>query len=509
MAYDQPNYYSSWTSAELGYPKAPAPPPGDQPPGGPAWTTPPFLTYQSLVTTAARTWLWTSDEALKNSQQNALAMRRDGFLYGLLRARQRPVAQLSQAWHIDPVDETNPAEAEAAQLITEVVEAIPKFQVMLLQLSEALFYGKYGVEVAYEWKYLHDRSTLMVRDFMPVNGDKIRVKWDGTHGILVFASAPVSKEATDWGLAHFLTAEERERYIFHHFEPDDQDWTEPALGGGIWGVGLRGRLYWTWWLKQQCFALLMNYLQRFSNGLTIFYYQAGNEQAQKAAEAAAAQSDNFATTALVFPRWPSENPDVNKVERLEVGTANPTLLWNVVGNYFDPIMKEAVLGQSASSEGVEGGLGGSGVADLHGETLAEIIKYDAINLQDTLQTDLIDVLYKYNCPGIRPGRFKFEIEAPDSEAILGYAQVLFEMGMELDGDQLLELAQLQKPAPGATIVSKLGSLQPTAVGGVPSGVPVAGAVGQPDQAAPAGQPQPAPQGGEPAMAFRRNGARRR
>lgn len=498
-----PNLYGSWTSAELGYAKAPPPPPGDLPPGGGHWTVPPFMGFQSLVTTAARSWLWTSDEALRNSHENALAMRRDAFLYGLLRARQRPTTQLE--WHLDPADETNPAEVEAAQLVTEIMEAIPRFQAMNLQLLEAIWYGKYAVELGWEWKQLHGRTCLMVRDFAPVNGDKIRYKWDGTPGFLVYASYPGPKEATDWGLCHFLTPGEREQYVIHNFEPDDQDWTEPQLGGGIWGVGLRGRLYWFWYLKQQCFALLMNYLQRFSNGLTLIYYQAGNPQAEANAQSVASSADNFAQTAILIPRWNSEHPDVNKVERLEVGTASPTLLWNVVGEYFDPIMKEAVLGQSGSSEGVSGGLGGSGVAALHGETLDEIIKYDATNLQDTLQADLVDVLYKYNCPGVRPGRFKFEIEAPDSEAILGYAQALFEMGMELDGDQLLELAQLQKPKPGATVVSKLGSLEPTAVGGVPAGVPVAGAVGpqgDPSQMAP-GQPPPA--GGEPALAYRRNG----
>ncbi len=462
-----------FTPQEVGYPGGQPSPPGGLPAGhGGRWTTPSFLSFSTLVRSAAKAFLYSSDEALRDSPSNARAMRRDPVLMGALRGIQYPVAMLS--WHITPDDDTNPAEAEAAKVVTYIVERIPRFQTMKMQLLEAIWFGKYAVEVLYEWREYRGEQKLFVRNHHPLNGDKIRYKWDGTPGFLVYPGYPGTRESTDSGLCHFLTPDERLGYLIHEFEPDDADWTEPELAGSIHGVGVRGRLYWFWWLKQQVFAQLMNYLHRFANGLTVFYYQAGNPEAKREAETAAKQQ--FSNTALLYPRWNSENPDVNSVQRLEVGTASPQLLWNLVSEYFDRIMTRYIQGQDLSSQTDATGLG-SGVADLHADTLDTRVKYLAIGLQETIQTDLIDVLYAYNSQGVRPGRFEFEVDSPDSEKIMAYAGQLYEWGVPLDEDQLYKVSQLEKPKPGGGIVTNVGAMQPSAVGGVPQGVPVAGAAG--------------------------------
>jgi phage gp29-like protein len=414
-------------------------------------------------------------------------MRRDPVLMGALRGVQIPVAQLS--WHITPDDETDPAESEAAKLMTYIIERVPKLQTLKMQLLEAVWFGKYAVEVEYEWRNFRGEEKLFVRSHHPVNGDKLRYKWDGTPGILVYAGFPGTREATDQGLCHFLTPDERLGYLIHEFEPDDADWTEPEMAGSIHGVGVRGRLYWFWWLKQQVFAQLMNYLHRFANGLTIFYYQAGNPEAKREAEVAARQQ--FSNTSILYPRWNSENPDLNSVQRLEVGTANSNLLWNLVSEYFDDIMVRYIQGQDLSSKAEATGLG-SGVADLHGDTLDTRIKYLAIGLQETLQTDLVDVLYSYNAPGVHPGRFEMEVDSPDSEKLMAYGQQLYEWGVPLDEDQAYKLSQWQKPKPGGGIITNVGAMSPAAVGGVPQGVPVSGAAGPQDPTSGMTPPQAPP-----------------
>jgi hypothetical protein len=100
------------------------------------------------------------------------------------------------------------------------------------------------------------------------------------------------------------------------------------------------------------------------------------------------------------------------------------------------------------------------------------------------------MLYMYNCPGVEPGIFTFEVDSPNSEEVLNYATQLFQMGLPLDGDQLYEVGQLKKPTPGSTIVSKMGAMQPAAVDGAPEGVPVAGAAGGDPNQPPPDQQQP-------------------
>ncbi|CAM6002961.1 unnamed protein product [Sphagnum balticum] len=420
-SYDQSEWDSTlggYTPQEMGYPGNKPSSPGSLPPGDGRYSVPNFLSFAALVRSAAKAFLYSSDEALRDSPTNARAMKRDPILWGALLRVWRPIAQLS--WSLEPEDETNPAEVEAAKLIEYVIERTPHFQRLKMYLLQAIWYGKYAVEVAYEWRNYRGEEKLFIRDFTPINGDKLRLKWDAkTWGVLVYPGYPGEKVATDWGLCHFLTPDERIQFIIHTHEPDDADFIEPELAGSIGGVGVRGRLYWFWWLKQQVFGQLMNYIHRFANGLTIFYYDASNQQAmQQAAMAAKAQ---FSNTALLYPRWNSTNPDVNKVERLEVSTASSSLLWNLVNDYFDPIMERFIEGQTPSQD--RGGIGTG------------------------------------------------QAESRDK---------LFQWGVPLDEDQVYEISQWRKPSMGSGIVSQVGSMQAQLPQqGQPIGTPSIGQAGPP------------------------------
>jgi phage gp29-like protein len=178
---------------------------------------------------------------------------------------------------------------------------------------------------------------------------------------------------------------------------------------------------------------------------------------------------------LLLPRW-AQSKDTNAVQRIEAGTASPSLLQSLISEYFDDIIRRAIIGQTLSATAEGTGMG-SGVAELQGMTLSRIIKYDAVNLAETIQRDLLNMLAKYNTPGVEPGKFSFEVDTPNAKEVMGYAESLYDMGLPLDEDQLYKISQMSKPKPGGGIVSKLGSLQPAAVGGAPQGVPVAGEAG--------------------------------
>jgi hypothetical protein len=469
-----------FTAQELGYPGPTPSDPGGLPPGGGRYSIPNFLSFSSLVRSASRAFLYTSDEALRDSYTNAIAMKRDPTLWGALLRIWRPVAQVG--WSLKPDDETNPAEVEAAKMNTYIIKKIPHFQRLKMWLLQAIWYGKYAVELDYEWRNYKGEQKIFVRDFTPINGDKLRLKWDAkTWGVLVYPGYPGEKTSTDWGLCHFLTPDERIQYIIHQHEPDDADFIEPELAGSIGGVGVRGRLYWFWWLKQQVFGQLMNYIHRFANGLTIFYYDAGNPQAMQQAQSAARAQ--FSNTVLLYPRWNSTNPDVNKVERLEVSAASSDILWKLVNDYFDPKMERFIEGQTLSSKAEATGLG-SGTADQHGETLDEIVKYHAVDLQETIQSDLVNVLYSYNAPGVAPGTFTFNVDDPNASQLMEHADKLFEWGVPLDEDQVYEISQWKKPSIGSGIVSQVGNMQAQ----MPQQAPPQG-VPQIGQAGPQGPPQ--------------------
>ena len=462
------------------------------PPGGGEAVLPHYQTFSMLVNSMSRTYRWSFDEALRHSQQNALAIRRDPIVMDALRSRQIPVCQLP--WHLESDDDQDEEANQGIKALTTAVKAIPRLQQMLMHLSEGIYYGRYGVQTMMEWDWSTKQKQLRIRDHRPINGDKLIFRWGGEVGILVHAAYTGSWQVTDRGRAHFLTPEEREQVLIHRFEPEDADFFEGELAGGINGVGIRSRIYWLWYLRQQVTSFLMDYLERVgAGGFTVYYYEAGNPQSLEDVQAAA--EAQWRNNAILFPRYADGRKGGPGVDNVAVSTAGAALLQALITGYFDDIIRRYILGQSLTSEAEGSGLGGSGVAGLHADTFARIIKYDAVNLQETLTTDLIRVLQKYNCPKVtKKIRWVFEIDKPNAEEVMQAAQVFYDLGGTLDEDEVRGTIGLSKPAPGSSMLAKFQSMDPASMapGAAPQGVPMLGTPG-PE----AGMPVP---GGNPMQA---------
>lgn len=464
---------------ELGYKQDETPPVGELPAGGGRFPGQPHhLGFAGLYGLASRTFHWTYDEALKASETNAIAMRNDAVLMDALFARLMPTAQLS--WHLEPLDETDNKQADNAKMLTDCIKRTPRWQQLLMQLLDAVWYGRAGVRIAYEWSYATGQRQMVVRDHRPVNGDKMQFKWSGDVGILVHSTFDGTKETTSRGLCYFLTPAEREAMIVHHHMPEDSHFYQPEKAGAVMGVGVRGRLYWYWFLKQNILALLTDYLQRCATGFTIYYFDASNPAS--AAEVEEYVKSQVGQNAILFPRF-RDGIDGYGVQRIEPGTAGAQLLEALVTGYFDEVMRRYILGQTLTSGTGATGMG-SGVADAHSDTLSRIVKFDAVDLQETLTAEFVAVLNKYNCPGNPCPRFVFDIDTPNAGQTMENATRLYEMGAPINGDELYEVCGLSKPGPNDTVLTKMGDLQPTAMGQLPEGVPAEGVPG-PQQQAPA------------------------
>lgn len=374
------------------------------------------------------------------------------------------------SWHLQPQDDTVEIEVAAAKAATEIIQDIPNRQQMLMHLLEASFYGRYAVQLAPEWDYSKGWRRLKIRDHAPVHGDKLVFKFSGEAGILVHAAYEGPTLLTDRGRAHMLTPEERESMIIHHFEPEDTDFMESEQASARFGVGIRGRIYWLWWQRQQVLSWLMDYLERVgAGGFTIYYYEAGNPKSQD--EVREAAEKQFRNNAILFPRFMNGMTGGPGVERVEAGNGGAALLQQLVTGYYDQILRQYILGQTLSYTTGTTGLG-SQVADLHATTLTRIIKYDAVCLQETLTRDLVTLIYRYTFPGVPVARWIFDVDKPNSSDFLAAAKAFYEMGGDLDMDELRSVLGLAKPKPGAAILSKLQSMQPAAVGPMPQGVPM-------------------------------------
>lgn len=423
------------------------PSPVGLPPGGGHFTVPHYQTFSYVVNVVSRAYRWRFDEALKHSRENALAMRRDCFIMDCLRARQMPTAE--QPWHLEAADEKDGAQMAAVAGISKIIKDMPRFQKLKMALLEGLWYGRYGAQIVYQWDYSLGFRRLIPRDFVQVNGDKLIPKWGGRWGVLINrVVADLDTEPTDRGMAHFLTPEEREAWIIHEHEPDDADFWEGELAGGIHGVGIRSRIYWNWWLRNEVMSWLLEFLERIGTGLTIFFFEAGNPQSE--AEVRRIAEEQSRNNFILFPRAIGQEKQGAGIDRVEVKTNGAEALIMLINEYFDRQIRSYILGQTLSSQAQSTGLG-SEVAVFHQKTLYRILKYDAINLQETLSRDFVEVLRKYNYPALPANCIKlvFDLDRPQSKEYIEAAKTFQQMGGELDEDEVRSVMGFTRPQLGA------------------------------------------------------------
>jgi hypothetical protein len=462
--------------AEMGYPLPE--PEGDPdamvPPGEGRLPLPHFATFGQLVNVASRTYRWSFDEALRHSQSNALAIRRDPVVMDALRSRQIPTAQLQ--WHLECENDQDAMQQEAVKEITDCIKATPRLQGLLMNLLEALWFGRYGVQLAWAWDYTTGKKRMVIRDHRPINGDKLVFKYSGEVGVLVHATYPGAQVPTERGRAHFLDPKEREQVIVHRYEVEDADFLEPELAGGIHGVGIRSRVYWFWYLRSQVTAWMMDYLERVgAGGFTVYFYEAGNAASMREVKEAAEEQHRNNT--ILFPRYKDGSTGGPGLMRIEPSQAGAQLMQALISGYFDEVIRRFILGQNLTSETAGTGLG-SGVADLHADTFARLVKYDACSLAETLTTDLVAVIQRYMFPGLPPIRFRFDVDKPNARDVLESANAFYQMGGDIDADELRSIIGLSKPQPGSPVLAQMGNLTPGAMGGgVPMGMPMMGTPG--------------------------------
>ena len=486
-------------------------------------------TFAAVYNAISHTYRYAWDEALKNLPENALAMRRDCGIMEMLRERQLATAQLP--WSIETEDPDNPDQKEVADGLTKCIERIPRVQQMFMNLLEAIWYGRYGVQVMYGPRTIqvqkekdpdaeirdkrneemqarkfrkmpnstgsdtgsgkrnfandnaddHDQeddfedpegqteteTVLTVIGHLPVNGDKINFTWAGTPVIFVHASSlkdiPMNyqvKESsgvvqgvyTDRAPGLLLADPEwRKRFLIHKHEVDDADYFEAEMAGGVHGVGIRHRLYWDWWLRQEVLAWLTDFLERQGTGLTVFYYEASNPASMKAAQKAAQEYGRNAV--IAWPRY-GDGKQGAGVERIEVGTSSADILHQMMG-YFDDRMRRYVVGQDMSSQTEATGIGGDAQAEFKADTKYKIIKFDSHNLEQTLTDDLVSVLKDFNYPDADfDCRFRFAVDQLDTDKKLDAVSKVYEMGVEIVEDEVRDMVGLSKPKEGDVTVKK-------------------------------------------------------
>ncbi len=447
-----------------------------------------ILSFQSIVSSGAKVYRQ-YDEAIKNSLDNARYMRNDCGIMECLEARQRCVALLD--WHIEPEDKKSPDQMELCTELTKILKRIRRFTEYRRVLLEAVWYGKYAVQHQYGWVNIGGQMRIMPKPrrvgqygWLPINGDKLCFRFDdgnlpdGTYedqlGIRVGMGTAAGSlirnrwkvEPTDRGMAYFIDEDERRLLAVHKHSIEDAPY-EDALGAGmIHGVGVRSRIYWEWVQKQETLAFLMEYLERCAGGIQLWKFPQGNPKAKEEAEKAAQEFTGAGRNVLMVPIPAGDEYGQYGVEVIEPGMAGIDMLHNILTSYFGHRIKRYILGQILSSEAEATGLG-SGLADLHMDTLMQIIKYDATNLEETITFELLHWLKEWNFPQARNihVEFKIDTESPDVEKKLEAWSKAYEMGCKLKEQDVMDLIGAAMPGEEDKVLEKQQPMDGDGMGG--------------------------------------------
>lgn len=459
------------------------------------------VTYQGTLSSISRVYR-PSDEAIKHSYQNARFMRNDPTLMECVELRQQATCLFD--WHVEPEDEKDPEQVDAAAQLTKMLEAIPRFMQYRENLLHATWYGKYGVQQKWGWKRIGRKMRMTITDWRPVNGDKIVFRYDDGMavyrpdqiGIRIgmgypggyagldkkwgamleksgFRGAVHKIDPTDNGLAYFLDTWERPLLALHKYQIEDGEYEEPTNAGRIHGKGLRSVLYWVWHQKQEALALLMDYLERAAFGFNVWYYPMNNAEAKEAVERAALKQNEGggARNILFFPLPPTEDAGLYQVQHVEPGMGGAAELKEIITNYFGHQFKRYILGQVLTTEAASTGLG-SGVADIHVATFMQKIRYDSQLVEESITTDTLEPLVRFNFPRLASKRFRFRIdtEVPDAEAKLKALVEAYGMGLRIPAQHVRDLLGVPTPDADAEVLDQTAQQQQAFAGQMQQGM---------------------------------------
>lgn len=419
---------------------------------------PQIITFSGRQSTISNTYR-NPDEAIRHSLENARFMRNDCSIMESLEGRQRAVALLN--WHLEPEDKDDPKQKELVTDLTAILEEIEYFTEYRRNLLEAIWYGRTAIANRYEWRVVRGKKRICLKKWTPINGDKLAFRFDDGGGkfdpdqIGIRVGGSFSQgdkiagdrviELTENGMCYFLESWERSLMTVHKHMIEDGAFEDPISAGRIHGVGVRDRIYWCWFQKQETMAHLMEVIERTGSGFTIYYYQFGNDESYKKMKEVA--EEQTANNVILMPRMAGdESMDAHGIERIEPSTAGIDALKAIIHEFFGHQIKRYILGQILSSESAATGLG-SGVADLHQDTFMQIVQYDAVNLEETITRELIEHLKNFNFPWARDIRVKFKIDTKDNESenkLQAYKSA-WDMGLKIKAKDVADIIGASMP----------------------------------------------------------------
>jgi phage gp29-like protein len=427
-------------------PRKPLPAPKDRGPTGPL----------ALPVEVQRTFFRTASLMLRNSSlayrldpNYSAMMRADADIEGVLRSLLVTLAGLE--WAVVPTDDENPRLVKLAQRVSAIIDVIPRRSDLFRALHEAVWYGCSAANLVY------DRDPILgvrIKEWFPFASDSLAFDQYGNLAMRVGSAYINEPSVTDLGfdsLVHLFDENERRAIVLHRVFTTAPSFIDPNTSEAVYrGVGARDVCWYIWLLKQEVLQNAAAYIERYALGIRVGYYPAGNDAAKS--EMLTILQNLVNDNSVVLPRI-GPNESMYDIDIKDANAGRAQIFMELV-NWLSSKLKEAILGQSLSSEA--GGTGmGSGVADLHADTLSRVIRYHADALAESVNSDLVRVIAtmlgasEEEARGIR---FEFAPERPNAKERMEAIQAFVQLGGRVSEREVRDLLGLSEPEDGEAIL---------------------------------------------------------
>ena len=377
-------------------------------------------------------------------------MLRDPDVAASLQSLVLEIASLEGSWEAEDKDDAK--QASFAEAMNDIYQRIPRRTDMLRNLSLASWYGPAAVN----FQIVRDPETqFAVSGWTPIHPDAIAFDMYGNLAMRVGAAYLTELSVVDIGLnsmVHIFNRNERANIILNVNFTEAPSFDDPRSADQVYrGVGNRDRIWFLWYLKQKAMQQASIFMERYSAGVRIGRYTAGNAEEQTAIINALANMLNDNTIAL--PRTPGQEIDTCDITILDPPAARATVFMDFI-NWCSSKIKEVQQGQSLTSEA--GGTGmGSGVSDQHANTKSLFVRFLADCLAESVTKDLggtFGRILGYPDSVVRRVKLKLATERPNIKERLEAAKMFYDMGGGLDENELRSLLGFAEPGEGATIL---------------------------------------------------------
>ena len=453
-----------------------------RPTGGAAtpFALPQPLTFSSIFGGAQYTYFHSGyDQAFERSREDALLMRNDCFLMGLLQERKLGTAGLR--WHLEVDDERDPWQRMARDHMEAAARSVKHLpRDVFMPLMEAVWPGRSGVQCVWKWREqtpppisipamnglpssstpLGPVRTLALDLKAPVNGDKIGHRYSGLPYVEVNVAegqelAGAETIVTTQTRAMLLKGSWRDRFLLHTHAVEDPDYFDAKRGDMVYGVGVRSVLFWHDWLKREYLAWLTDFLERYGLGLTLVSYDESNAQSKLAAQKII-DDLNGRKMAVMVPVIPGQSTLKDALARIETPQSAAEVILKLM-KLFDHYIRYYVLGDESGEEGRS--KGGDEVREMTSAKW-KMYRLDALNLADTLTSDYLDLVKRWTFPWADfPVRWRFDLDSPDVGERIGAMNKLWDMGVRFKEDEARGLLGMSKPQEGDDTISKAQQLE--------------------------------------------------